>query len=100
MVLYDVPEENEETRGDKDPVEGDRVAVPEPLLLKLGLVEANAKGRVPGICCTLQSQCHDVMFILLNINIVMSILGVVAYAFKMLQLRPLLIRSFSKYRPT
>ena len=41
------PEEDEEARGDKDPMEGDRVAVPDRLLLELGLVETNAKGRVP-----------------------------------------------------
>ena len=44
---HDVPEEGEEARGDKDPVESDRVALPEPLLLELWLMEANAKGRVP-----------------------------------------------------
>jgi len=42
-------EEDEEARGDKNPMEGDRVAVPEPLLLELGLVETNAKGRVPEV---------------------------------------------------
>ena len=48
---HDVPEEGKEARGDKDPVESDRVALPEPLLLELWLMEANAKGRVPEIYC-------------------------------------------------
>jgi len=30
-------------------MEGDRVAVPDRLLLELGLVETNAKGRVPEV---------------------------------------------------
>ena len=64
--LGEVPEEHKEAGGDKDPGEGDRVAVPDPLLLELGLVEANAKGRVPEIYCTFQSQCQEIMFFIGN----------------------------------
>ena len=52
------PEEDEEAGGDKDPMEGDRVAVPDCLLLELGLVETNAKGRVPESDWIFKPQHH------------------------------------------
>ena len=41
------PEEDQEAGGDKDSVEKDRIALPEPQLLELGLMKASAKGRIP-----------------------------------------------------
>ena len=47
--LSQLPKEKQETRCDEDPVKSNRVAVEDPLLLELGLVETDTKGRVPGL---------------------------------------------------
>ena len=49
------PEEDQEAGGDKDPVEKDRIALPEPQLLELGLMEASAKGRIPEMLISVPS---------------------------------------------
>ena len=49
------PEEDQEAGGDKDPVEKDRIALPEPLLLELGLMKASAKGRIPEMLISVPS---------------------------------------------
>ena len=49
------PEEDQEAGGDKDSVEKDRIALPEPQLLELGLMKASAKGRIPEMLISVPS---------------------------------------------